>query len=91
MPEELECVNRTTFKIYFNMFSKIDFLATLETHCMYQQLIPILGEETSQRELEKGISLKLLWFCFSLSYFSYQIVKKKMFSSYLFFIIVCLS
>lgn len=57
MPEELECVNRTTFKIYFNMFSKIDFLAALETHCMYQQLIPILGEETSQRELEKGISL----------------------------------
>lgn len=33
MPEELECVNRATFKVHFNIFLKISFLIDLETHC----------------------------------------------------------
>lgn len=33
MPEELECVNRATFKVHFNTFLKISFLIDLETHC----------------------------------------------------------
>lgn len=67
MPEELECVNRATFKIHFNILWKINFLANLEAHCS----IPTTNthsrwintsEETGQGDLFKTPTALRLFF-----------------------------
>lgn len=58
MPEELECGNRETFQIHFNILLKINFLTNLETHCnilttnSHSRWINI-SEETGQDDLFK--------------------------------------
>lgn len=102
MPEELECGNRETFKIHFNILLKINFLTNLETHCNIPTTNPHsrwinTSEEAGQGDLFKTppallvVFIELFFLSNSLLITFLKLRTQKKFSSYLFFIIVCLS